>query len=78
MQELLALELELLQLPGLELALQALLVAFLELQEPLERLVLGHQLQVLLVLEQLVRQLGLAELRHQELVRLVLAVSVDP
>lgn len=62
------------QLPDRELALLVLL-AFLELQEPLEQLVLERQLLVLLVL---VLQLGLVELLHQELVLLVLADSVDP
>lgn len=66
--------LELPQLPGRELALLVQL-AFLELQEPLEQLVLERQLLGLLVLA---LRLGLVELLHQELVLLVLADSVDP
>jgi len=66
--------LELPQLPDRELA-RLVLVAFLELQEPLEQLVLERQLLGLLVLA---LQLGLVELLHQELVLLVLADSVDP
>ena len=66
--------LELPQLPDRELA-RLVLLAFLELQEPLEQLVLERQLLGLLVLA---LQLGLVELLHQELVLLVLADSVDP